>query len=306
MNELNTNPTRPQNHPTGQTIQVDYEQGEDRRKDLDAQMCEHPIVERCGLPRQINAAFNLKRHHDVFTLAMETGEAHNRIMHLCLQDLAHKLSTSITGPKLTKKRFMQMTEDCVEKAIYRDYFFNNNVTRARTIANSIFQKYSLFLEENRKSLVLPFFLGLLDEYKISETQRFFSKELLYSFEAQGPNNRRLYTTALSALEMLPADESYPIVVGAVIGMYSLEFRKNEVEEAIRPVWHLLGRDPASTADTGSVAGSDLGGGIAGAVGAVVTGCAELTLGACAALGGAAGAGAASIKKLVENIWGDDE
>lgn len=51
-------------------------------------------------------------------------------------------------------------------------------------------------------------------------------------------------------------------------------------------------------DFGEVAESDVEGAVAGAVGAMITGCGEATLGTCAGIGATAGAAGASLAKAV--------
>lgn len=119
-----------------------------------------------------------------------------------------------------------------------------------------------------------------------------------------PLLRDLRELERAAVETLGEEKATPVLLASAVSAHSVDYWNSY---STRHRWKEVGyslfgtRRPGAVTLDDDVAAADVAGAIGGAAGSLVTGCGELSLGACVAAAAAAGATAASIEEFITHV-----
>ncbi len=240
----------------------------------------------------------------VFDLSNDAGAVHNKCMEYVRNYLTTELANVDTATMSLDKLRSMTKEGCV-RFIREDVFFQTDRTEALDIFEAVWADYARATDAAGTALS-PVETYFENSTVLTPDQHAYALDaLLVINNSTTPAACEIALDSLFNLTSarLGEENAIPVLMGCGIGKASFEYWTDHLDE-----WNTLGDliggngRPFPGTTRGGIVKADVAGAVGGAGASVVTGCAELTFGACAAAGAAAGGVATSLSAGVEALW----
>lgn len=240
----------------------------------------------------------------VFDLSNDVGAVHNKCMEYVRNFLKTELANVDTAT-MSLDKLRSMTKDGCVKFIGEDAFFEVGRAEALDVFEAVWADYARATDAAGTALS-PVETYLENSTVLTPDQHSYALDaLLVINNSTVPAGCEMGLDSLFDLVIarLGEENAIPVLMGCGVGKASFEYWTDHLDE-----WSTLGDliggngRPIPGTTRGGIVKADVAGAVGGAGASVVTGCAELTFGACAAAGAAAGGIATSLSAGVEALW----
>lgn len=233
------------------------------------------------------------------------GEQHNQALDYVYQDIS-------TSKLLNRKDAKVSVKKIIKESVsgYMDKNFDSYRTKDISLGVNI--GYSSSYESPKSTFSSNYsYNSVVQNADMTAKQEELIAEIkksIYSTEKVVELEKELNKINKKASNSLSEEDARIVYIASSVGFSSVKYWKENWSKWEKLVSTSVSKDnggntqPKMKYDWGEVGANDVGGAVGGATASAITGCAELTLGACAGVGAVAGGAGASVANAVYQLF----